>query len=376
MISNIRTEKINFENTFQSEEYYISRHNKPGLEPEKSGQLVNEFTKKVEGDLFLTQLAREAFPLIKEVREELAREEKMTATDDLAIAAGVTAVAGGVQAGQSVRGKLDDVFFFDPNDESSLKPLKQGQAAFPDLDYAGPLAPLEDSRRLGSIRSMQTVLYGRGYREAVEEMRLSALEISEQMIWLENNINELVCAYRDKPDSSLAEQVFHKIQLWGGITGRNIYVRKGGFRNNFSIRKYEAMVRCLLDGIKEPSNLLMAGLEAIELSRALIVDDFRIPYLGVSFATKHFRFWSGGRLPIFDNQMAMGIFGEGANWKRYPHYVRCMINAAGQKGVEVSVLERKQFNYFQSPKALTLPPRNLRQKLTSRERSLKELMDL
>ncbi len=46
---------------------------------------------------------------------------------------------------------------------------------------------------------------------------------------LEKLLNELVIKYTETSEER--QKVFHLVQIWGGITGRNIYVKTdGGFR--------------------------------------------------------------------------------------------------------------------------------------------------
>jgi hypothetical protein len=142
----------------RAEKYYISKHNKPGLEPEEFGQLVTDFKKKVEADLFLTQLAREAFPLIKEVREELAREEKVE-----------KALSTSSEAVLDLSDKqISDISFL--SDRKKLKILKLANNKISDLTPLAKLKNLEvielhgnlgikDLTPLYILKKLQTLSY-------------------------------------------------------------------------------------------------------------------------------------------------------------------------------------------------------------------------
>ena len=247
------------------------------------------------------------------------------------------------------------VKFINPEDSESIKNLRRGDEAFPDLEFSPEPPPLEDSKRLQkTIKRMQSLMSGPSEgikpvlektREIVNEMKGSSDSIFEQTDRIARIIQDSINSYQrngGQSNRSLLEDIFHKIQLWGGITGRNIYVMGGGFSQNFEIAKYEATVHAILKGIK-------SGTDASNLSEELIIDDLRIRQFGIAFASKHYSFWSQGLLPIFDDQMSKGVYGKTPPKKEeYPGYVELVEAAAGKKSVPTRSFERHLFNFFQS----------------------------
>jgi hypothetical protein len=113
------------------------------------------------------------------------------------------------------------------------------------------------------------------------------------------------------------------IQLWGGNAGRGPFIRGGGFGNNFNVNAYRQIIAQLLILPAVPP----VGVPYPVLQNAINVWRNNFNWFGVSFATKHFSFWSRANgmptaLPIYDNIMAKKFMGFlNATWTDYRPYV-------------------------------------------------------
>ena len=64
---------------------------------------------------------------------------------------------------------------------------------------------------------------------------------------LEERINKKVKKYELTRNANQLEEIFHLIHLWGGNTGRNIYVMGGGFNKNIKIPSYKKLIDTAID---------------------------------------------------------------------------------------------------------------------------------
>lgn len=218
---------------------------------------------------------------------------------------------------------------------------------FPELpNYTNQLMLLNDTARLRtSSRSIATFFQNRNlpvdYKSLFGKVPNNYPLAVQNM---EDRIAGLIKDYLSDPKDDDLVIIFHHIQFWGGKSGRNIYVKNGGFDNNFNIDTYKKIVE-----------------KAINLSQESLCDDLSkiaewfdpIPQLGISFGTKHLRFWSlnankhGVELPIMDSVIAENMFTpKYARWKNYCQYVKQMQEEANKRKVSVTNLERLLFNHF------------------------------
>ena len=218
---------------------------------------------------------------------------------------------------------------------------------FPELpNYSNQLMLLNDSIRLRtSSRSIAAFFRNRNVSvdyESLFDEKSKSYPLAVQN--MEDRIAGLINDYLTKPSDDKLIIIFHHIQFWGGKSGRNIYVMNGGFDNNFNIETYKKIIE-----------------KTINLSQESLCDDLSkiaewfisIPQFGVSFGTKHLRFWSlnanknGIELPIMDSVIAENMFTPRyAHWKDYCQYVKQMQEEANKRKVSVTNLERLLFNYF------------------------------
>ena len=189
---------------------------------------------------------------------------------------------------------------------------------------------------------------------------------------LEEEIEGAVKNLPKEPDDDEIVKIFHNIQIWGGITGRQVYVRnnkkfpddyKKRFEFNFSIKIYKKLVfRCL--------NFDLENDWVNEVSDWTIDLNKKIHGINTSFSTKHIRFWLHKKLkdnapPIFD-EVILGkkdeykkrwISGLNKYQKYHPlnnntsqenliRYWKQMIKKSKKEKISLKQLERILFNCF------------------------------
>jgi len=150
--------------------------------------------------------------------------------------------------------------------------------------------------------------------------------------------------YLGHPSTAVLIEVFHMVQLWGGASGRNIYVRSGGFQQNFDCGAYASFAMAASS----------RGETLEQRIKCMIRAANQISHWGPSFATKHSRFWGeaagAAAMPIYDRNIARGCLGHRiVRWVDYPQYVRDLTAAAERREVPSELLERSMFNFFASP---------------------------
>ncbi len=218
---------------------------------------------------------------------------------------------------------------------------------FPELnDYSETVVPITDSERLKkSIKGMLTLFRTKDISIGQDKFINGQTEdFGNATLKIEKHIGDLVQEYcKNKTDEKLVE-IFHYIHLWGGITGRNIYVRKGGFENNFKLDYYKKIVEKIIDLKQATLETDLKEIEKLFMS---------IPFIGVAYGTKHLRFWSINtnknniQLPILDRVISIGLFDTPyCAWRQYYTYVQQMHEEAEKRKVSITALERKLYNEF------------------------------
>lgn len=222
---------------------------------------------------------------------------------------------------------------------------------FPELnDYSEIIAPITDSVRLrksikGILTLFKTYSISIGQEEFINDQ---TEDFGNATLKIEKHIGELIQEYcKNKTDEKLVE-IFHYIHLWGGITGRFIYLRNGGFDNNFSIEIYKTIVE----------KIIALQLDTLEYDLKVIKKLFiSIPFIGVAYGTKHIRFWSiyanknNIHLPVLDRIISVGLFNTPyCAWRQYYTYVQQMHEEAEKRKVSITALERKLYNEFNESK--------------------------
>jgi hypothetical protein len=197
---------------------------------------------------------------------------------------------------------------------------------------------------------------------------LAAGDIDILEAGLIDDINAAIAAWGSPipPTDAFLTQIAIGIQLWGGRTGRQPFISRGGFASNFEPGEY----RDIINNLMAPPLIGIAGLPFPALQQAVNRWGARnstreLLFFGfnVSFATKHFSFWSRAlgmptRLPIYDKIIARYFMGLPPRWNDYWTYVNGMrddvgaINAANPafpRPYTVHDLERQLFVWANSP---------------------------
>ena len=200
---------------------------------------------------------------------------------------------------------------------------------------------LQDSPRLRrSIKGMKTLLSNLGYKNIANYIgEVDDSTLPKQLEDLHHEILNKIDSYQKNPSDSSLVEIFHLIQFWGGVGGRSVYVRGKRFPKNFNIVAYK-------DIILESARFNKDSLDRI------ISSAHQIHGLGISFVTKHMRFWaeaSGLGLPIYDKLMAQSCFGfNSPRWSHYLEYFNKMHDVAQKMELTVNELERRIFCFVDS----------------------------
>lgn len=205
---------------------------------------------------------------------------------------------------------------------------------FPNIEYNAEVPPLNagQDRLPNGVMAMINILNNRQIWPNLDKIN--------NMTRLENRIINLINNYNNNPDEYLLE-IFHLIQIWGGRTGRNVYVMNGGIAHNLNMQAYRNLVDVCIN--QDSTNE-----EIYDASYTFYINTNQI---GISFITKHVRFWNmrargNNALPIYDTIMAINIMNTQPRFNNLLHYWNCMIVKALEEGINILALERQLFNYF------------------------------
>lgn len=139
---------------------------------------------------------------------------------------------------------------------------------------------------------------------------------------------------------------FNSIQMWGGITGRNIYVKGGGLSENINPSNYRHLAqRC------ESAQSIDEVFEAVDIFNR------NTRNIGMAFITKHVRFLTSvnphtGALPIYDSIIAKGVYGRRHVTSRdVAPYWHEIVHTSRSKQCSATDLERHIFNTLRTEMA-------------------------
>ena len=141
------------------------------------------------------------------------------------------------------------------------------------------------------------------------------------------------------------EDIFHLIQIWGGSAGRGIYVARNEFNWENIAHQYQRLV-----------DVCMSVYELNKTTIPLLVDtvsefDSSVQNIGISFITKHTRYWlyktlGDNALPIYDSIMANYVMQKKTpSIKHLAEYWNVMIKKATEINIPLNSLERQIFIY-------------------------------
>ena len=161
---------------------------------------------------------------------------------------------------------------------------------------------------------------------------------------LEDGIIEMIKNYKD---SDNLEEIFHLIQIWGGSSGRGIYVFKNKSGEKYSWQVIEEPYKKLVEACRNTNSKDEKNIH--NLVEAVTKANESISHLGVSFITKHVRFWlykqlGEEALPIYDSIMAIEVMR-----KKEPYitdleeYWNVMVAKADREKITLMSLERQIF---------------------------------
>lgn len=145
----------------------------------------------------------------------------------------------------------------------------------------------------------------------------------------------MIAEYQHNPNNHLLTKIIIWIQLWGGNSGRGVFVRGQGWPQNFDLQIY-------INAVNQIQNQLYV--EALNTLNHL-------NYVSTAFSTKHIHFWSGGDAPIYDSIIAAIVFGRNQSQVRpneYPIYIDALdelIEELNDYNVTRSSIERNLFNW-------------------------------
>ena len=223
--------------------------------------------------------------------------------------------------------------------EEALKKTTQTSSKynFPNIEYNNVLVKIcyDADPFLASTQAMITLLTRRNIVPISFYDNFRNDNDIEQEIW------NRILAYKNDEN---VEEIFHLIQTWGGRTGRGIYILE---KYNWDTIKphYIKLINICL-------NTTSTNYEALEtLSLAVGEANNNIKHLGVSFITKHTRFWlyrtlGNNSLPIYDSIMAKTVMNKSrAELKHLVEYWKAMILKSKELNIDLMPLERHIFKF-------------------------------
>ena len=209
---------------------------------------------------------------------------------------------------------------------------------FPEIKYQAetPAMLNPDAGFSRGVKAMVSLLLR---RKLVAELFFEGLFNDDD---IEEKAVKLIRSYQPGEDP---ESIFHLIQAWGGNSGRGIYLYGEGFNWNELRPKYETLVDACIQ-TEEINDESIA-----KLVKAVRLFDKSVHHLGLSFITKHVRFWlirtlGNNALPIYDSIMANEVMRMNvAKVKHLSEYWKVMLSKSKQLGIGLVPLERQIFQY-------------------------------
>lgn len=219
---------------------------------------------------------------------------------------------------------------------------------FPAIEYTNEKLPLTLGEFSKSVKALVTLLQN---RNIVPQGFFQGMNSDDD---LEEEAIHRIKAYQQAGD---LESIFHLIQAWGGSSGRAIYVRGNGFDWKAVGPAYKDLIRVCLSIRTATENTIAMLVSAVERF------DKEVSNLGVSFITKHTRFWlhrsmgEENALPIYDSIMARNVMGKDApRCEDLAEFWAVMSKKAQSLQVGLVPFERQVFRYYFSSRAdIVLP---------------------
>lgn len=206
------------------------------------------------------------------------------------------------------------------------------------------LESLNDTPRLRrSMKSINTFFRNHKIENMEIPFDVKCDSFSLEMEKLEKHIQDLIKNYLANPIDETLVSIFNHIQFWGGTMGRMYYIHN---KNNRLINEhlviYKEIISCM---IAAKNDTLCGDIDKI------IIEFEKVRGIGISFGTKHLRFWSisanknGVEFPILDSVIAINRFTPNyLKWSNYCQYVMLMQKEALKRKITITDLERHYFN--------------------------------
>ena len=163
---------------------------------------------------------------------------------------------------------------------------------------------------------------------------------------LEQHIFKLVRDYSETDsDNETLLMVFHLIQIWGGYSGNHIYLdNETGFNWDEIKEPYKELVHSCISITEDVTD--EKAREGV--FNAICKFNEEISNIGISFITKHTRFWTSKKLgvnmlPIYDSIMAAYHKKNGKKPWNIKNYWAWMISQR-HEGESLADTERRLFN--------------------------------
>ena len=228
------------------------------------------------------------------------------------------------------------MIIINPENTSQIEQLKLDEIAFPDIDYKSNqdlnlnsttllAAYTTISKRVASI-----FLTGLNWKEKGDTKWQN-----EKLKSLSERIYSMIGEHQQNKSDSLLTKIFIWIQLWGGKSGRTIFIKGKKWPDNFKTIEYSKAVCQIKQG---------HYIKALETLNSLYG-------ISTAFSTKHIHFWSKGDAPIYDSIMAAIVFGSKPRAEDYPRYIGALgelANKLNGEGIDRSSIERNLFNWANS----------------------------
>ena len=251
----------------------------------------------------------------------------------------------------------DNNYYISATHNGNFVEVLRGDLWFPNLNYTTDPEPIGGPRLSASLRKICTILEGEDLADVAsrigtpdERDKMDDLEFTvkfvELEIEIEAEIGKVIESGKYYEDS--LRYIFHLIQLWGGSEARGIYVKNGGFENNWNYETYRYIASTCVNAVHEQSD------NTVECLMHLLAHDYpnRIRQFGLSFASKHFRFWNSfverPHLAILDKVVCEGLFGKAPSAALYREYTKKLLEFQAESNIPALDVESKLFEYFQS----------------------------
>ena len=159
-------------------------------------------------------------------------------------------------------------------------------------------------------------------------------------------IENVISSYRTTLDEKLAIKAFDLIQLWGGGMGVKGFYYSGTRQHlNSWLPHYQDFI-----------NKIEVDTRNSEVLQLALTSLLKIKGIGMSFGTKHLRFWA--RLPIFDDRISLLLYSKKCKKvSDYAKFIQDIYLLSKASSLDILDVEKSLFafsqNYFMNDK-LTL----------------------